>query len=118
MHGHSYRLQAVVSGTPDSRSGMVVDFYDVEAAVQPVIDSLDGTCLNDALLNPTAEAIAVLLWRRIAPQLASLTELRLWETESCQVVYRGELVEASLIAAGSATQHPSPAPTEDTTPAV
>lgn len=118
LHGHSYRLQVVVTGRPDGRSGMVVDFYDVVGAVQPVIDALDGTCLNEALLNPTAEAIVVLLWRRIAPDLPQLNELRLWETDDCQVVYCGEPVPAELIAEGSAVSHPSTAPTDESAPAL
>jgi len=113
LHGHSYRLQVVVTGRPDGRSGMVVDFYDVEGAVQPVVESLDGTCLNDTLLNPTAEAIVVMLWRWIVPDLPQLSELRLWETDDCHVVYRGEPIPVELIADGSATSHPSTAATED-----
>ncbi len=113
LHGHSYRLQVVVSGNPDGRSGMVVDFYDVEAAVQPVVKAIDGTCLNDVLRNPTAEAISVYLWRRIAPDLPELAELRLFETDECQVVYRGEPIPAELIAAGSPQKHPSTAHEEE-----
>jgi 6-pyruvoyltetrahydropterin/6-carboxytetrahydropterin synthase len=97
---------------------MVVDFYDVGGAVQPVIDGLDGTCLNEALLNPTAEAIVVLLWRRIVPGLPQLSELRLWETDDCQVVYCGEPVSAELIAEGNAVSHPSTAPADESAPAV
>ena len=110
LHGHSYRMQVVVSGNPDGRTGMVVDFYEVEAAVGPVVKALDGTCLNDVLLTPTAEAISVYLWRRIAPDLAGLSELRLFETDDCQVVYRGEPIAADLITPGSVQQHPSTAP--------
>ena len=112
LHGHSYRLQVVVSGPPDGHSGMVVDFYDVEDAVQPVLDSMDGSCLNDALANPTAEAIVVYLWQRIVSQLQQLRELRLWETDDCHVVYRGEAVAAQLTAEGSPGPHPSTAPDE------
>ena len=115
LHGHSYRMQVVVSGTPDGRSGMVVDFYDVEAAVGPVVTAVDGSCLNDVLKTPTAEAIAVYLWRLIAPHLDGLSELRLFETDDCHVVYRGEPVPAELIAPGEIQEHPSTAPEEAAT---
>jgi len=116
LHGHSYRLAVVVSGQPDGHSGMVVDFYDVEEAVQPAVDAMEGSCLNDVLTNPTAEAIVVYLWQRIAPQLQQLHELRLWETDDCHVVYRGEAVAEQITEPGSVGPHPSTAPEEGRLP--
>lgn len=109
MHGHSYRLEVVVSGTPAGDTGMVVDFHDVEAAAGGVVREADGSCFNDVLDNPTAEAIVVWFWRRLYPDLPSLTELRLWETDDCRVVYRGEPVPEALLAPGRPETHPSTA---------
>ena len=109
MHGHSYRLQVMVAGTPDPETGMVVDFFDIEDTAGRVVDSIRDTCLNDVLENPTAEAIVVWLWQQIQPSLASLSGLRLFETESCHVTYRGEPVSASLLKAGVPGRHPSTA---------
>jgi len=109
MHGHSYRLEVVVSGTPAADTGMVVDFHDVEAAAGGVVAEADGGCFNDVLDNPTAEAIVVWFWRRLQPDLPSLTELRLWETDDCRVVYRGEPVPEALVAPGRPQVHPSTA---------
>jgi 6-pyruvoyltetrahydropterin/6-carboxytetrahydropterin synthase len=106
MHGHDYRLEVVVEGVPDGRTGMVVDFHDVQAAVAPLVASLDHSCFNDVLENPTAEAIVVWMWRRVAPSLPALRELRLWETADCHVVYRGESVPDALVAAGAPGTHP------------
>ena len=99
MHGHDYRLEVVVEGTPDGRTGMVTDFHDVQAAVAPLIEQVDHACFNDVLVNPTAEAIVVWMWRRVAPSLGSLVELRQWEVEDCHVVYRGEPVPEGLLEA-------------------
>ena len=110
MHGHNYRLQVVVSGDPSPRSGMVIDFFDIETAVGSVLDPIRDTCLNDKLENPTAEAIVVWLWRAIYPKVPELTELRLFETEACHVTYRGESVSEDLVTAGEPGQHPSTAP--------
>jgi 6-pyruvoyltetrahydropterin/6-carboxytetrahydropterin synthase len=109
LHGHSYRLQVLVAGRPDAHSGMVVDFYDVEAAVAPVVDGIRGRCLNEVLENPTAEAIVAWLWLAIRPRLPQLAELRLWETEDCQVAYRGEPVPEGLLAPGGPGPGPSTA---------
>lgn len=110
MHGHDYRLEVVVEGTPDGRTGMVVDFHAVQDAVAPLVDRMDGACFNDVLLNPTAEAIVVWIWRHVAAALPSLVELRLWETADCHVVYRGEPVPEALVAAGAPGAHPDTAP--------
>ena len=107
MHGHSYRLEVVVSGTPQGDTGMVVDFHSVEAAVGPVVAEVDGGCFNDLLDNPTAEAIVVWFWRRLHPNLPALGALRLWETADCRVVYRGEPVPEALVAPGRPGEHPS-----------
>jgi len=110
MHGHTYKLQVMVDGTPDPRSGLVVDFFDIEAAAGSAVEGVRDTCLNDVLENPTAEAIVVYLWRRIAPELDQLSALRLWETDSCCVTYRGEAVPEALLTAGAPAPHPSTAP--------
>jgi len=110
MHGHSYRLQVMVSGSPHPDTGMVVDFFDIEAVVGQVVDSVRDTCLNDRLENPTAEAIIVWFWRQIQPSLPSVSELRLFETNACHVAYRGEPVPSSLLEPGSPGPHPSTAP--------
>ena len=109
MHGHDYRLEVVVEGIPDGRTGMVVDFHDVQGAVAPLVRDMEHSCFNDVLENPTAEAIIVWIWRRVAPSLGSLVELRLWETADCRVVYRGEPVPESLLAAGGQASHPDTA---------
>ncbi len=110
MHGHTYRLQVLVSGDPDGGTGMVVDFFDIEEAVRPVVDSVRDTCLNERLENPTAEAIVAWLWLQIRPELPQLTELRLFETEACHVAYRGEPVPSALLTCGSPGPYPSTAP--------
>ncbi|MCO4772298.1 MAG: 6-carboxytetrahydropterin synthase [Deltaproteobacteria bacterium] len=109
MHGHDYRLEVVVEGTPDGRTGMVVDFHEVQDAIGPLVKAMDHASYNDVLENPTAEAIVVWIWQRVAPQLASLTELRLWETADCHVVYRGEPMPEELTAPGTGDAHPDTA---------
>ena len=91
LHGHNYGLTVVVRGEPDAVSGMVMDFADIEAAVQKhVLQPCDHANLNDFLENPTAENIVVWMWAQLQPSLTGLAELRLEETADCRVVYRGE----------------------------
>ena len=95
MHGHSYRLEVAVRGpvqTGGPARGMIVDFDEIRRVVhQAAIDSLDHQTLNDFIENPTAERIVLWIWERVAPVLAGLDELVLWETSnSCAVLRRSD----------------------------
>jgi 6-pyruvoyltetrahydropterin/6-carboxytetrahydropterin synthase len=46
IHGHTYRLLVEIAGEPDE-NGMVMDYYDLEAMVNPLIMRLDHSFLCD-----------------------------------------------------------------------
>lgn len=91
LHGHSYRVELIVEGPVDPRSGFVVDFFDLEAAFGPLLATLDHQCLNEVagLENPTAENIAAWIWDRIKPTLAGLAAVRVYETADCWAEFDG-----------------------------
>jgi 6-pyruvoyltetrahydropterin/6-carboxytetrahydropterin synthase len=90
LHGHTYVLEVRCEGPVDAESGMVLDFADVKDVVtERVLDVVDHTNLNDLLENPTAEHIAAWIWERLEGTGLPLREIRLYETPSCYVVYRG-----------------------------
>lgn len=99
-HGHTYELEVTVEGEIDPETGYVMDFGDLKTAVREhVIRRLDRRHLNydvDFLegVNPTAENIAVGIWKqlesRVAP--ARLVRVALNETEKNRVVYEGDRV--------------------------
>jgi 6-pyruvoyltetrahydropterin/6-carboxytetrahydropterin synthase len=76
-HSHDYRCEVTVSGMVDARMGMVVDLVALDRILQEeVIDRLDGKHLNQDVpaltygqMLPTCEAIAIEVYRRIAPRL-------------------------------------------------
>lgn len=47
MHGHSYRVELRLQGAVDPVTGFVADFFDIEAAFQPLLERLDHHCLNE-----------------------------------------------------------------------
>src|SRR6476619_3778319 len=55
LHGHSFRVELQVSGTPGADSGWIMDFADIKAAFRPLHEQLDHHYLNDVdgLDNPT-----------------------------------------------------------------
>jgi 6-pyruvoyltetrahydropterin/6-carboxytetrahydropterin synthase len=46
VHGHSYRLWVEVEGEPDAQ-GMVMDYLDLKAVVEPLVKQLDHSFLCD-----------------------------------------------------------------------
>jgi 6-pyruvoyltetrahydropterin/6-carboxytetrahydropterin synthase len=92
MHGHSFRVEVVLTGEIDPRTGWLVDFGDVTAAVEPLIQSeLDHRSLNDVpgLENPTSEMLCVWLWRRLVDRLPGLAAITVHETCTARCTYRG-----------------------------
>jgi 6-pyruvoyltetrahydropterin/6-carboxytetrahydropterin synthase len=89
LHGHSYHLTAVISGSVDPETGFVADFAVIKNAIRPIVDELDHRTLNEIIENPTVENQLVWLWERIADH-ADISELRLRETATNSATYRGE----------------------------
>ncbi len=91
MHGHNYRLQVSVTGKPNPRDGMIIDFEEVRKKTwELALNQCDHHTLNDFLDNPTAENVIVWIWDRLKPQLPQLKELRLWETPEYCVTYSAD----------------------------
>ena len=92
LHGHSFRIELWVTGEPDSETGMLIDFFDLAQAFQPVFEQLDHHYLNEikGLENPTSENLARWLWERVAPTIAGLSKVVVRETCNTGCVYRGE----------------------------
>ena len=89
LHGHTYRFQVWLSGPVNEATGMLVDFFDVKAA----IDAWDHRHLNDEVdFIPTAELLAAEMQRRLVAIVAEQVGaeraehvgvlVRLWETPS------------------------------------
>lgn len=97
-HGHTYELEVTVEGEIDPETGYVMDFGDLKGTVEEhVIRRMNRRHLNydvDFLsgVNPTAENIAVGIWRllesKVAP--ARLVRVSLNETPKNRVVYEGD----------------------------
>jgi 6-pyruvoyltetrahydropterin/6-carboxytetrahydropterin synthase len=95
-HGHNYELDISVEGGVDPVTGYVVDLGVVKRiAEETVVAALDHKNLNLDVpefrqLNPTAENIAVVIWRKLEGKLPGrLVRIVLWETPRNSVEYRG-----------------------------
>ena len=104
-HGHNYELIVAMGGGLDA-DGMVLNLSEVKHAIrEQVTAQLDFRCLNQAWpefdlsspegMLPTTEALALAIWRRLAPHLP-LMGLRLHETEHLWADVLGDSMEAFL----------------------
>lgn len=91
VHGHSFRIELHVGGSPGAESGWIVDFADIKTAFAPLFDALDHRYLNEVegLENPTSEHIAMWIWDRLLPRLPGLAEVVVHETCTSGCRYRG-----------------------------
>ena len=87
MHGHTYRLEAVVQGDTLQESGVLFDITLLQAELDRLTADLHYRDLNTVAgleqVNTTAEAMAHFCWERLALALhgQGLTQLtvRVWE---------------------------------------
>lgn len=103
IHGHSYKMLVEFEGELDQNQ-MVIDYYDVERIINPVIEKLDHSFMvniNDLVVleflekmnskkvvvdfNSTAENICLYLLNEIKkcelPQNISSIKIRVYETQ-------------------------------------
>jgi 6-pyruvoyltetrahydropterin/6-carboxytetrahydropterin synthase len=96
-HGHNYVLEVTVRGTPDPRTGMVLNLTGLKQAInEHVIDWVDHKYLNYDVpwlegCIPTTEVLVVKFWERLVDALPAglLYEVKLYETENNTAYYRG-----------------------------
>ena len=107
LHGHNGKVEIELSAKALDRRGMVRDFTEIKQAIQGWIDAnLDHKmilCRNDPVLpvlreigephfvmpeNPTAEAIAKLIYDAARKLGFPVTKVRLWETDHSFATYQ------------------------------
>ena len=94
-HGHNYELIVSVVGEPDHRTGYVFDMKLLSDLIKEnVLMKFDHKNLNLDTehfkgVNPTAENIAVVIWKILRPKIDATLDLKitLYETERNFVEY-------------------------------
>jgi 6-pyruvoyltetrahydropterin/6-carboxytetrahydropterin synthase len=59
FHGHSYKARVTLEGERDE-NGLLVDFYDLDKIVSPLVESLDHSFALDAADEKASAAVAAL----------------------------------------------------------
>jgi len=85
-HGHTYKVEVSIE-VPKDR---FYDFAEFKATVQPFIDLLDHSHLNEWFGRvPSAENIAIWLWKVLEAETElPVVEIKVYETENSWVTYR------------------------------
>jgi 6-pyruvoyltetrahydropterin/6-carboxytetrahydropterin synthase len=115
LHGHNGKAVLTLEAPELDRLGMVMDFSKIKRVISTWIDeTLDHRMLlheadpvlpalkqqNEPVyvmsVNPTAENIAKLIYDFAARQGFPVTEVSLWETESCYATYRADVVVSKI----------------------
>lgn len=99
-HGHNYTIEVTVAGIPDPLTGYVIDLKKLAALIDEfILERVDHKHLNYDVpelrgIIPTAENIAIVFWRLLAPRIEAgkLFSLRVFESDNNFVEYKGEPV--------------------------
>ncbi|XP_029438987.1 6-pyruvoyl tetrahydrobiopterin synthase [Rhinatrema bivittatum] len=97
-HGHNYKVVVTLRGKVDPVTGMVMNLTDLKQYMEEAImEPLDHKNLDEdvpyfADVVSTVENLAVFVWGSLQKHLPAglLYEVKIDETESNSVVYRGE----------------------------
>ncbi len=88
LHGHNWKVEAVLYSVSVNGDGMVLDFKDFRDKLKAVLSPMDHKYLNDIAFfkkeNPTSENIARYIHRNLAPAVGKKLKVSVWETgNSC-----------------------------------
>jgi 6-pyruvoyltetrahydropterin/6-carboxytetrahydropterin synthase len=96
LHGHNWKVEALVSSQVLDSAGMVMDFHDLKKIVNSVLEKLDHKHLNElgyfVKVNPSSEEIARYIFNELKSLVneskCELKEIRVWETEGSCAIYK------------------------------
>jgi 6-pyruvoyltetrahydropterin/6-carboxytetrahydropterin synthase len=92
LHGHTYRVQALLQTEKIDSIGMAIDFRGIRGDLRAILKYLDHTYMNDlpefAEINPSAENLARYIYGKLAEKYAGLLQkVTVWETEGSAASY-------------------------------
>jgi len=97
MHGHNWKIEVYARGRKLDDTELLLDFKELKAATNQVIEYLDNKVLNeikpfDKELNPSAENLARYIFEQVSklinsPQ-AEVYKVRVFETPTSAATYQ------------------------------
>jgi 6-pyruvoyltetrahydropterin/6-carboxytetrahydropterin synthase len=94
LHGHNWKVEAVVKGSKLDKCGMLVDFKLLKTKLYAILDELDHAYLNDIpyfkKVNPTSESLAKYVYDRLKAGGLKAGSVTVWESEKSSATYYAE----------------------------
>ena len=99
LHGHNWRVQAVVRAGRLDAVGLAVDFRELRRALAAALDEFDHRYLNQDVpafapgaANPSTENLARVVFERLAapgalPEGVRPARVTVWESPGCSATY-------------------------------
>lgn len=91
LHGHTYKVRAAFRFDTLADSGLAFDFRQAKQVLRTVLDYLDHTYINElpefSILNPSAEAVAKLIFDRLKESVPQVYTVGVWETPTSCATY-------------------------------
>jgi 6-pyruvoyltetrahydropterin/6-carboxytetrahydropterin synthase len=91
LHGHNWRIRAVVRAADVDRTGWVLDFNHLAAVLRGLVEPYEHVLLNDVPpfddINPTAENLARIVAENLSAKLddgrVRVARVEVWENDAC-----------------------------------
>lgn len=95
LHGHNWRIEAVIASNVLDKCGMVIDFGIVKAFLREILDGLDHKHLNELeyfkTANPSSEEIARYIFNELKKRInvpgATVNSICVFETDTSCATY-------------------------------
>ena len=93
LHGHTWKVEAVLSGDKVNDIGLLIDFKIMKKILNEVLMPLDHVNLNElpafTAINPSTENLAQYIYRQLAPRVAplKLKHVEVFESDTASIVY-------------------------------
>ena len=97
LHGHNWKVEVVLRGDQLNESDLLLDFSEVKAETNKILDELDHSYLNDIPYfqekNPSSENIARYIFDRLMPAVrdkgVTVYSVSAWESSNSCATYYG-----------------------------
>lgn len=94
IHGHNWKVEAVISCDALDNRGIGIDFKDMKGALKAVLGDLDHKNLNEIApfdrINPSSENLASYIFSRLestVPPDVRVQSVTVWESDSASASY-------------------------------
>ena len=97
LHGHNWKVEVVLRGDQLNESELLLDFAEVKAETNKILDQLDHSYLNDIPYfqekNPSSENIARYVFDQLIPAVSdkgvTVYSVSAWESPNSCATYYG-----------------------------